>query len=192
MRRFLALPSIVCWAFLFSERALSAQDRWAEADVRTRRLSPSTFQGLPTEVRKDLERRGCTIPQLWPGWGGPNPGNVVSGHFRTGRQVDWAVLCSIKRVSAILVYWAGRPDSVDQLASAADKDFLQSMRGDTIAFSRSIAIVDARYIREHFERYGGTEPPPIDHEGIDDGFQGKASVVRYWYQGKWLELTGAD
>jgi len=38
----------------------------------------------------------------------------------------------------------------------------------------------------------GTEPPPVDRLGIDDAFPGKASVTCYWYEGKWLRLTGAD
>jgi hypothetical protein len=44
----------------------------------------------------------------------------------------------------------------------------------------------------HYDAYGSVKPPPIDHQGIDDAFAGKASVVLYFYRGKWLELTGAD
>ncbi|PYR66590.1 MAG: hypothetical protein DMG20_12690 [Acidobacteria bacterium] len=40
--------------------------------------------------------------------------------------------------------------------------------------------------------YGGPKPPPIDHLGINDVFIEKASVVWYFYQGKWLQLQGAD
>ncbi|HVH31450.1 MAG TPA: hypothetical protein VNA31_07275 [bacterium] len=174
---------------LFAGHVAGAQSSQDRADVQTRRLPPSAFPRLPTTVRTDLERRGCTIPQAWID---TKPGNVISGHFRNDRQLDWAVLCSLKRVSTILVYWAGRADSADQLASAADKDFLQGVGGDSVGFSRSIDVVQARFIREHFEQYGGSEPPPIDHEGINDAFVEKASVVRYWYQGKWLALTGAD
>ncbi len=185
------LRSAVCaaLALLPGGLALSAQDRWERADLQTRRLPPSAFARLPTLVRTDLERRGCTVPQVWAD---TNPGNVVPGHFRTAHQLDWAVLCSIQRTSTILVYWAGRPDSVDQVATAPDKTFLQGVGGDSIGFSRSIHIVDAAFIREHFQRYGGPKPPPIDHEGIDDAFVEKASVVRYCYQGVWLSLTGAD
>jgi hypothetical protein len=32
----------------------------------------------------------------------------------------------------------------------------------------------------------------MDHLGIDDAFVGKASVVEYFFQGKWLQLSGAD
>ena len=49
-----------------------------------------------------------------------------------------------------------------------------------------------KYIQDHYVRYGGPKPPQLDHDGIDDGFDGKASVVRYWYGGRWLQLQGAD
>jgi hypothetical protein len=52
--------------------------------------------------------------------------------------------------------------------------------------------VDARFISQHHKRYGGPEPPPLDHEGINDAFVEKASGVWYWYRGKWLRLSGAD
>lgn len=166
-----------------------AQDPWSQADLRTRRLPPSAFPELPTAIRADLERRGCTIPQVWSDM---KPGNVLRGHFRDPNQVDWAVLCSVNRISTILVYWVSRPDSVDRLAPMRDKAFLQGVGRDSIGFSRAIAGVDAEHIRRHALEFGGPAPPPIDHEGIDDAFVEKASVVRYCYQGKWLELTGAD
>jgi hypothetical protein len=44
----------------------------------------------------------------------------------------------------------------------------------------------------HYRAYGGPEPPPIDHNGVDDAFLGKAYVVWYYQNGEWLQLTGAD
>jgi hypothetical protein len=35
-------------------------------------------------------------------------------------------------------------------------------------------------------------PPPLDHDGIDDGVVEKGSSVWYWYRGRWLELTGSN
>lgn len=43
----------------------------------------------------------------------------------------------------------------------------------------------------HVDAYGGPKPPPIDHQGINDGFP-NGSVVWYSYSGKWLKLTGSD
>jgi hypothetical protein len=47
-------------------------------------------------------------------------------------------------------------------------------------------------IRQHHEPFGGMKPPPLTHAGINDAFVGKASVVWYWPEGKWRELTGAN
>ena len=87
-----------------SATTLLAQDPWARADLETRRLPPSMFRRLPTPVRADLERRGCTVPQIWAD---TVSANVVTGHFRTTAKTDWAVLCSVHRVSIILVYLGG-------------------------------------------------------------------------------------
>jgi hypothetical protein len=44
----------------------------------------------------------------------------------------------------------------------------------------------------HYRGYGGPQPPPIDHHGIDDAFLEKASITWYFNNGKWLRLQGAD
>ena len=182
--RFLFLAAVLSVA----SATLPAQDAWDKADRETRRLAPAMFAALPRPVRVDLERRGCTIPQVWYQ---KTPGNVISGHFRTPTATDWAVLCSVKGVSTILVYFKGRADSVAELGSAPDKNYLQSVGDGKIGYSRAIGVVDSSVIRSAYED-GGAELPPLDHEGIDDAFVEKASVVWYWYQGKWLQLSGAD
>ena len=181
------LPFLVAILSVASATLL-AQDAWDKADRETRRLAPSVFGKLPRPVRTDLERRGCTIPQVWYD---TLLGNVISGHFRTRTATDWAVLCSINRVSTILVYWKGRADSVAELGSAPDQGYLQSVGDGKIGYSRAIAVVDSSVIRGAYED-GGAERPPLDHAGIEDAFVEKASVVWYWYQGKWLRLSGAD
>jgi len=40
--------------------------------------------------------------------------------------------------------------------------------------------------------FAAAAPLPIDHQGIDDPFQEKASSVHYYHAGKWLRLAGAD
>ena len=62
----------------------------------------------------------------------------------------------------------------------------------SFGYSRVIGPVDEAYIRYYYEAFGGPEPPPIDHLGIDEAFEGKASWVHYWYEGSWVTLQGAD
>lgn len=154
------------------------------------RLQPSAFHELSTPVRQELERRGCSIPQAFSTRA---PHNVIRGRFTTPTQEDVAVLCSKERASSILVFRGGSAASVAELASLQDAGFLQVVGPDgAIGFSRKLAVADPGYIREHHERYGGPEPPALDHDGINDLFVEKASVVWYWDGGRWLQLTGAD
>jgi hypothetical protein len=194
------LPEGGTMRFLLTIIALSATlstvqnqreaDKWKLADAATVRLSPQSFHQLPHKIIRNLQDRGCTIPQEF---GNSEPHNVISGDFRTKGQTDWAVLCSRKGNSSILVFWGGSVRKVSAIAPSPDVEFLQTIGGPgNIGFSRAISAVGRAYILKHYDDYGGPKPPRIDHQGIDDGFVGKASVVRYYYFGKWLELQGAD
>lgn len=183
MHNWLPLVLLVSWVV-----SLGAQD-WDAADRATKRLAPSVFVNLPIALRADLERRGCTIPQPFTA---TRPENVIKGRFTSPDQTDWAVLCSRRQVSSILVFRGGSASAVVEIASQPDRSFLQGIGKGAIGFSRALGIADAKYIQVHYDSYGGPRPPPLDHEGINDIFVEKASVVRYWYRGRWLELTGAD
>ena len=71
-----------------------------------------------------------------------------------------------------------------------DQSYLQKVSGGEIKFARHIKTVDRTFIVTMYDRFGGDAPPPIDHQGINDIFEGKGSTIRYCYRGKWLELTG--
>jgi hypothetical protein len=160
------------------------------ADRATIRLAPSAFPELPRAVRRELERRGCVIPQAFSN-GAPH--NIVRGRFTSSGHNDWAVLCSRRQVSSILVFRNGSVASVLELARLRDRDRLQSVGpGGAVGFSRALGVADPKFIKEHHGWYGGPKPPPLDHDGINDMFLGKASVVWYRYAGRWLQLTGAD
>jgi hypothetical protein len=118
--------------------------------------------------------------------------NVIKGEFTKPGQTDWAVLCSVGRVSWILVFGNASEVNAGRIAEMKDIDRLQGWGDDKIVYSRAIRPVGKTYIKEHYEGFGGPPPPPIDHLGIDDAFWGKASVINYLYKGKWLQLQGAD
>ena len=153
------------------------------------RLPPTAIPRLPRAVVQELQRRGCTIPQEVFS---KTPNNAVRGQFAKRGQMDWAVLCSINGASSILVFWNGSADSPAELATAEDKSYLQSLGADKIGFSRGISSVGKDYITGHQREFGGPKLPPIDHQGINDAFVGKASVVQYFFEGTWLQLIGAD
>jgi hypothetical protein len=153
------------------------------------RLSPSAFPKLPKNILADLKRRGCLIPQVPPA---KQPHNIIKGEFAKTGQTDWAILCSIGGVSSILVYWNGSAANPGRIEETEDIGRLQDSGANGIVYSREIAPVDRAYILQHYQAYGGTKPPPIDHQGINDAFVEKGSVVLYFYRQEWLRLTGAD
>jgi hypothetical protein len=107
--------------------------------------------------------------------------------------MDIAVLCSKEKASLILVFRGGSIGSVAELAEQSDADFLQVVAaGSVFGYSRALDVADEKYIQEHYDRYGGPKPPPLEHQGINDIFVGKGSVVWYWYGGRWLQLQGAE
>lgn len=167
----------------------AVSQHWEQADAATVRLKPAEFASLPSQVRQELERRGCVVPQSYSQ---SEPHNVVRGRFTSGAQMDTAVLCSKERASSILVFRGGSTATVAELATRRDADFLQVVADGVIGYSRALGIADPTYIQEHHRRYGGPTPPSLDHDGINDIFAGKASVVWYWCGGRWLQLQGAD
>ena len=169
------------------------RSEWDRADEETVRLPPDAFDDLPDAVQKELTVRGCTIPQRFHR--GLEKSNVIRGHFTQADQTDIAVLCSRERVSVILVFRGGSVKEVAELASKPDAHYLQGIGNGEIGFSRVLGVASPEYIRycyEALEQYDVPKPPPLDHDGIDDYFDGKASGIWYWYGGKWLSLAGAD
>lgn len=179
----------IVFVLTFAHQA-NAQDKWQIADEATLRLKPAVFSQLPKNIVSFLEKRNCSVPQTF---GNSTPHNVIRGQFAGSRQFDWAVLCSRNRVSSILVFWSGSIKSVAEIAASDDKGFLQTIDGaGNIGFSRAIDVVDKNYILEHYREDGGRKSLKIKHQGINDAFVEKASLVHYFYRNRWLELQGAD
>jgi hypothetical protein len=173
-----------------NKRFESLAEKSKTANEQATRLDPSKFKDLPQEIINNLKERKCTVPQTWHI---KTPHNVVSGEYSKKGQKDWAILCSINRVSSILIFWNGSTRNVAEIAKSDDLDYFQGVDSNNeMGFSRVIDTVDKKYIIDHYNSYGGVKPPQIDHEGINDTFAEKASYVLYLHRGKWLELQGAD
>ena len=168
---------------------LLVTDRWDRARHEIVMLPPDAFASLSPRVVADLNQAGCTIPQTWQT---TVPTNVVHGRFTDPRQTDVAVLCSVEGVSSIRVYRSGTTTDVAVVSPAPDRSHLMDVGGGEIGFTREIGVADPESIRFHNAVYGGPQSPPLDHDGVDDGFLEAASVVWYWHDGEWLQLTGAD
>ena len=94
--RVLCLVLILCagnGVAQISPKALALLD---SADQQVVRLSPTDFPELPTNVRAELQRRGCTIPQV-PMVEGHH--NVIKGEFEKPGQTDCFARCGVFRPS---------------------------------------------------------------------------------------------
>lgn len=169
-----------------------SQRDWAaradDAIGKIRRVPVEAFPELPAAVAGVLRARNCRVPQPSPEGA---PRNAIRGDFFVKGEAGWAVLCSVNNSTALLAFRNDRDAKPDTVTIRDDRTYLQ-MNSDSISYSRQITTAGHDYIMRHYRAYGGPEPPPIDHHGIDDAFLEKASTTWYFYQGKWLPLRGAD
>lgn len=170
-----------------SERPI--HDPWADAAETVQRLPLQAFADLPTLALHVFEEHGCAVPQVWYD---DEPHNIISGEFAAPGQQDWAALCSRNGQSRIVVAWGGAAQCEAAVGEDEDRASLQGVGGGQIGFSRLLAAVHPGTIMRYYEEFGGPEPPLLTHQGINDIFVEKASVVRYCHGGEWLRLTGMD
>lgn len=165
---------------------------WAEADLAVRRAAPAEIPSLPGEVRTELERRGCRIPQPFDA---KQLENFTQGSFVERRGKDWAVLCSIARVSRVLVFPKGSVEDVQEVPGSRRKDaeYLQAIGGGAIGFSRRIRAITPAAAHRYQRAYGTKgDQVRLRHDGIEDAFVQKASEVLYFDGERWIRAQGAD
>ena len=167
----------------------ASRDPAADSNKSVRRLRVEDYPELPSRVAAVLQSRHCTIPQ--PNKEGP-PRNVIRGEFFGNGAKGWAALCSSGGKSSILVFRNGYDNSPDEIATSPDNRFLIDIGQGSALYSREISAVDRKFILRHYHAYRGPEPPPIDHNGINDAFLEKAFITWYRYNGQWMQLQGAD
>src|SRR6266581_8821559 len=156
----------------FAQLSADLKRKFDQADKKIVRLSPSAFPELPGNVVRELQRRGCTIPQEAFT---KRRHNVVRGEFARPDQTDWAVLCSVGGSSSILVFWNWSEKNVAEIAKREDRNYLS---GSRLGFSRGIPAGRDVIVRHH-KVYGGPKLPPIVHQGIDDVFIEEAIGDRF-------------
>jgi hypothetical protein len=185
--------SVICLLFwLCGALSLPAQttDAWQVAARSIRRLPPDSFPQLPPVARSALKARDCRVPQSFTS---KHPHNVVAGSFAHAGQRDWAVLCSRQDSSSVLIFWgSSEVRAPAEFPRAYDGAFLQGIGEGRIGYSRVLAAASPAQMREYAVSFGGTLPKVLDHDGLEDAFAEKASVVSYLEAGRWLALTGAD
>jgi hypothetical protein len=154
--------------------------------------APGSIQQFPIEVRRDLVKRQCLVPEYKGRTKHEDSAYVVS-HFRSKTSVDYAIVCHTpsRKLQNVLVYskpkgaWIGEIIFQGAFDPAPDGDKCEVTAG----------IATPKYILDHAQAYAPEELntlPPLDHNGVDIGICEKASIIFYFSGGKWLQLQGAD
>lgn len=157
-----------------------------------KKLPVDAFPDLPPAVAETLKRMGCTIPQAYwqPAPGGPN--NVLRGRFYGADHDSWAVLCGVQETVRLLVFRDETDRNPETLLGGLITSCMQTTGPDSAGFSWAITVADEAVIRRYHREFGSSPLPPLDHDGIESHALGKASVIFYWHNGRWLRLPGAD
>jgi hypothetical protein len=212
----LVLALLTLWQAALGQD-MKARERAAEQVLR---LPPSAFPELPHTVAQDLQKRGCSMPQtnLPPkphnvlrgefARAGQTDWVVLCTQNKPSSSLGPNLLPLVIPIgppawtSTILIFFGGFTANVSEIAQGLDAyDMIPIERfsnGMTVItgyeYARGIRGVGESFIMEHIRAYGepGVKYPPIDHQGVEDPILDKASIIHYFYQGKWLELLGAD
>ena len=157
------------------------------------RLAPSAFPLLPVAIRQDLNRRHCLVPQPYDAHA---PTNVAQGAFTAVRVSEWAILCSARDTSQIIILRilsSGEVRAVDSLERAADIGWVQGIDDKRWGFSRLIRTLSRDRIHAWRRDDGGRAiPQPIDHDAIEQAFIGKAADAFYYAAGRWYRRGTSD
>ena len=180
----------VLWLCGTPSLAGQVPEAWDIAAHQVHRLPPDSFPQLPPQVRRALKVRDCSVPQSFTS---DRPHNVVAGSFARVGQQDWAVLCSRQDSSSVLIFWGGAgAEAPTEFPRTADAGYLQRLGAGRIGYSRLIDAASPARIREYAAWLDSPLPKTLDHDGVEDAFAEKASVVSYLEDGRWLALAGAD
>ena len=155
------------------------------AAAKPRFLPPSAFPELPPAVLQALQTRGCRIPQIQR----RKSNNVIQGSFIKSGQTDWAVLCTTKKLTELLVFENGSADQVVVIASFS-KEFAKW----------SISPMAARDFPQ--EWLPKDQSLQLDHDGIGSfaefGYRQDGCLycysadgnVLYFDHGQWIKVSG--
>lgn len=158
-------------------------------DAPQKRVSPNAYKTAPLEIRAALIRRHCELPetQHWE----KTQLNLVSGHFATNRQTDWAAICILPDGTTLaLLFWGrrGPPPCPSEISKgwALHGKFKPGEAGSLYLLRQ-----DAKQILVYRKFFGDARSNPVTHDGVEIGGE-EASLIYYCYGGKWLELQGND
>lgn len=155
-------------------------------------LPVEAFPQLPPAVATALRKMGCTIPQSYDGPPESGPQNVIRGRCYRRWQESWAALCSIQGAVRLPAFEDATNGSPETLHGSLEIQRMQGFATGRARFDWLITTAGASQIRRDRQAYGGPLLAGLGQDGIESHIPGKAFVILFRYQAKWLRLQGAD
>lgn len=184
---------IIIFLLFISEKNISqnVDSLFCEEARKIVRLTADSFNELPKQIKDYLNQNSYTIPQIFDS---EKPVGVIKGEFIRKDIKDWAVLASRNLKSKIIVFHYGKTNqkNIFELEEIDDIAFLQGLDRNRIVYSRGISTFPRKYFLTTDEWEDEQKPLLVNHDGIVDDFAEKASVIFYYYKGKWFRQVGAD
>ena len=143
------------------------------APYQIRLLPVSSFPQLPALIARELDAKGCLIPQTYEAH---EPENVIRGSFEKSGSNDWAVLCSVKGITNLYVFFGSNLAEPIALRSQADSKWLGKDWSQDYGSAWGISTMSADVM---------PRVDQFDHDGIEDAFIEQSAVVHYYVKGRW-------
>jgi hypothetical protein len=145
-----------------------------------RLLPVASFPQLPPSVAQQLDRIGCLIPQTYEAH---EPENVIHGAFEKKGSSDWAVLCSVDRVTTLYVFFQSDPANPIALRHQRDSEWLGVVWSLDYGSAWGITRLPPRLMRRTDD---------ADHDGIQDAFVEQSFTVHYFQNGRWTTIDSSQ
>jgi len=154
-----------------------------------RHLPISSFPDLPPVIQRQLDHRGCLIPQTYEAHG---PENVVHASLERPGSSDWAILCSAQGTVSLLVFFGDGSSQPFTLASAPETERLQTHDpSGLLGFNWGIDPATPEQV--HDAQLPMRHPPPrLDHDALADTLVDRHTVYHFYLKSAWLVLEMQD
>lgn len=152
-----------------------------------RRLPVSSFPDLPAPIAAELNTRGCMIPQTWQAH---RPENVVEGSFERAGSADWALLCSAKGQTSLLVFFASAAaNQPAELAQHSESSRLQPHNAaGELGFNWGIDAATPRQLHDALVGDEQQLQPPPNHDSVADSIIDRTTFYHLYRNGKWVQF----
>ncbi len=163
-------------------------------------LLPHKHPDLPAHIADWLDEQRYVIPQYIPDEDLEEyfPINAITGEFIKKGQTDWAVYCTNRKTTAIIIFKDGKvesPEIMDTYPGSISQDRPEGAPlGCCYNRISTISPVDIYTTYLVMRSYSGvSQPPPLYHDGIFFGsllFFGAS--IYFKFEGEWHSMLASD